>query len=84
VAVSYLSKLSAQQLFIYFFYSNFIVLGNQLISPTFLCHADITRCISSGTIRSEVSMPISYSLCMNCKAILFGKFRSVPLSQLVF
>jgi len=28
-------------------------------------------------------MPISYSLCMNCKAILFGKFISVPLSQLV-
>ncbi|ONL96581.1 Palmitoyltransferase AKR1 [Zea mays] len=44
----------------------------------------ITRCISSGTIRSEVSMPISYSLCMNCKAILFGKCMSVPLSQLVF
>jgi hypothetical protein len=29
-------------------------------------------------------MPISYSLCMNCKAILFGKCMSVPLSQLVF
>ncbi|AQL07659.1 DHHC zinc finger domain containing protein [Zea mays] len=39
----------------------------------------ITICISSGTIKSEVSMPISYSYCMYCKAISFGKFRYGPL-----